>query len=87
MVYFIECDAAGSIWHIQSNPFITIVPLINIANDVTTVDGPVTLVDPIGVTAATYTMILAGGINNYTYDFATETVIPKAPANVTAPTT
>jgi hypothetical protein len=72
MIYFIECDAQGTIWHIQSNPFATIVPLINIG----AIKG-VTLTDPVGVSAATYNMILAGGISNFTYDSATQTVVSK----------
>jgi hypothetical protein len=79
MIYFIECDSAGNIWHIQANPFATIVPLVNIVEKLTDSKGnPIVLTDPIGVTASVYSTILAGGCHNFTYDTATETVIPKA---------
>jgi hypothetical protein len=83
MIYFIECDATGKIWHIQQNPMATIVPLVNIATF-----KEVTLLDPVGITVAQYNTIMTGGLNNFTYDAATNTVVPKpaAPAPASTPT-
>ena len=86
MIYFIECDAEGNIWHYQANPQITIVPLVNIASIQSAKDVPVQLTDPIGVSAATYNMIVSGGCENFSYDAVTQTVIPKVKPNVPATT-
>jgi hypothetical protein len=78
MIYFIECDAQGTIWHMQANPFATIVPLVNIAEKLIDSKGtPIVLTDPVGVSAATYNTIMTGGITNFIYDSATQTVVPK----------
>jgi hypothetical protein len=81
MIYFIEFDTAGNICHVCSDPVASITPLIN---RVTKADGTpylshqgLALVDPVGISLETYTTLMSGGIANFTYDQATQTVVKK----------
>ncbi len=94
MIYFIEHDSAGNIFHVCADPGATIVPLVNrvtfnkkdgvpnadaSGNPLSPANLP--LLDPVGIDAATYDLLISGGMTNYTYDQATQTVVKK----VTAP--
>lgn len=87
MVYFIELDATGNIYLTQANPQITICPLVNVLTWTSNGTDPVTypvLIDPIEITAAEFTMI-GNDCSGFTYDFTTQTVVPKV-ANAPATT-
>jgi hypothetical protein len=90
MIYFIECDTAGNIHHVCSDPKATIVPLINrvlfgnkdgtphrnaAGQDLAPSGLPLT--DPVGIPVTTFTTLMSDGIHNYTYDATTETVTKK----------
>ena len=90
MIYFIECDTAGNICHVCSDPMATIVPLINRvtfgnkdgtpnkdANGNDLAPSGLPLVAPVGIDVTTFNELMTGGVNNYTYNATTETVVPK----------
>jgi hypothetical protein len=93
MIYFIEHDSAENIFHVCADPGATIVPLINRvtfnkpdgtpnkdANGNPLSPANLPLLDPVGIDAATYTLLLKDGMSNYTYDQTTKTVVKKATA-------
>ncbi len=43
------------------------------------------LVDPVAITIDQFNAIMAGGLENFTFDIETQTIVPKAPANAPAP--
>jgi hypothetical protein len=94
MIYFIECDMAGNICHVCADPMVTIVPLVNRVlfrnkdgtpnkdsggNDLA--PSGLSLVAPVGITVTTYNTLMTGGLNNYTYDATTDSVVKKVAAN------
>jgi hypothetical protein len=81
MIYFLEHDNAENICHVCANPGLTIVPLVNIVSFPNLI-----LADPVGIDAATYDTLIAEGIQNFTYDAATKTVVKK-PATTTGTST
>jgi hypothetical protein len=96
MIYFIEHDVDGSIYHVVCDPKATIVPLVNRAK-FSTVDGTVfkdaagndlspynrPICDPVGITVNIYNQLVTGGVENFTYDITKQIVVPKV-ANATA---
>jgi hypothetical protein len=99
MIYFLECDTAGNICHVCADPMATIVPLVNRvtfgnkdgtpnkdANGNDLAPSGLLLVAPVGITVTTYNMLMSGGLNNYTYNATTETVVPKVAPNAPATT-
>ena len=90
MIYFIEHDSAENICHVCADPAATIVPLVNrvafskadgtpykdaSGNDLSPYG--LVLADPVGIDAATYNTLMAEGMQNFTYDTATKTVVKK----------
>lgn len=84
MIYFIEHDEAGNIVHVCGDPEATIVPLVNRVTfngpdgkPLKDADGAALssfgskLLDPVGIDEATYSELVSGGANNYTYDGST----------------
>jgi len=84
MIYFIEHDDAGNIVHACADPAITMVPLINRVTFNDASGNPLKdangtdlspygskLAEPIGVDEATYTMLVAKGLDKYACDTAT----------------
>jgi hypothetical protein len=87
MIYFLEHDSDGNILHICGDSGVTIVPLVNRVeyknldakgNQLSPANLP--LLDPVGIDAATYALLMKEGMSNYTYDQATKTVVKKAAA-------
>ena len=90
MIYFIEYDSAGDICHVCGDPMATIVPLVNRVT-FTNADGTpakdtngnplssygLPLADPACITADVFNTLVAGGVENFTYDPTTQTVSPK----------
>jgi hypothetical protein len=90
MIYYLEYDSTGTIYHAAADVAMTIVPLIPIAILKDASGNLITpFADPVGISAATYNMIVSGGIDNFIYDLTTSTVIPRVPANAstTSPAT
>jgi hypothetical protein len=90
MIYFMECDTAGNICHVCADPQATIVPLVNRvlfgnkdgtphkdANGNDLAPSGLLLTEPVGITVTTYNTLMSGGLNNYTYDVTTKTVVQK----------
>ncbi|MCU1251543.1 MAG: hypothetical protein JWQ49_4572 [Edaphobacter sp.] len=90
MIYFIEHDSAENICHVCADPGATIVPLVNrvafsksdgtLYKDASGNDlSPYGLIlaEPVGIDAAAYDTLLAEGMQNFTYDTATQTVVKK----------
>jgi hypothetical protein len=96
MIYFIEYDSAGDVCHVCGDPNATIVPLVNRVT-FNNADGTpakdangnnlspygLVLADPAGVTVDVYNTLIAGGVQNFTYNPTTQTVSPKV-TNATA---
>jgi hypothetical protein len=81
MVYFLEHDANGVIYHVASYPLATIVPLINVI-ELKKKDGSIIpLAEPVGIDEDTHNMLVADGFEKYTYDVTTGTVVKKAATN------
>ena len=75
MIYFLEHDADGVIYHAACYPSATIVPLINVVH-LKNADGtPKVLAEPVGIDAASFNTLTTEGISNYTFDSATEKIV------------
>ncbi|RZU39318.1 hypothetical protein [Edaphobacter modestus] len=78
MIYFLEHDSGGNIYHAACYPTATIVPLVNVVS-LKNADGtPKVLAEPVGITADTYNTLIADGISNYTFDATTGKITKKA---------
>jgi hypothetical protein len=96
LIYFIEYDSAGNIFHALADPSATIVPLVNRVlfstkgvpnkdangNDLSPSGLP--LEAPLGVDVTTFNSLIADGIDNYTCDPTTHAITKKVVANATA---
>jgi hypothetical protein len=77
MIYFLEHDSDGNIYHVCANPMATIVPLINVVS-LKNADGtPKVLAEPVGIDEATYNILTTDGMSNYTFDATTEKIVKK----------
>jgi hypothetical protein len=96
LIYFIEYDSAGNICHVCADPVATIVPLVNrvifngadglplkdsSGNALSVFNLP--LADPAGITAGQYQTLMAGGVENFTYNPTMQNVSAKVAANGT----
>ncbi len=81
MIYFLEHDEAGDIYHAGADPMATIVPLINRIS-VKNPDGTAhPLAEPVGIDLATYDTLIAGGLESYRYDAAAGAIVKKEVAS------
>lgn len=93
MIYFIEHDSAETIFHVCADPNATIVPLDNrvtfnkadgtpnVAADGTPLSpNNLPLLDPVGIDAATYALLIKDGMSEYRYN-PTISAVEKRPAS------
>lgn len=67
MIYFLEHNAAGSIFHVAGAPEMTIVPLVNIIT-LRNADGTeIPLELPVGISESDFDLLMSEGIQNYVY--------------------
>lgn len=94
MIYFIEHDDTGNIVHACSDPAATIVPLINRVtfrdangNPLLTASGDDaspfggTMLAPLGIDEATYTLLITNGLSKYMCDTASNNKVVARPTS------
>jgi hypothetical protein len=81
MIYFLEHDADGNIYHTAFYPLATIVPLINIVT-VKNGDGSLkSMAEPVGIDADSYNALISEGLDKYLFDPMTGKIVKKAATN------
>ncbi|WP_213805768.1 hypothetical protein [Granulicella sp. dw_53] len=80
MIYFLEHDSTGFIYHVCADPDASIVPLINRVLPLNADKTPVALSLPVGIDVATYSTLVTDGMDKYTFDSATNTIVKRVVA-------
>ncbi|WP_433963676.1 hypothetical protein [Tunturiibacter gelidiferens] len=77
MIYYLEHDSAGNIYHVACSIDATITPLVPMAILKDAKGDLITpFADPVGITSEQFNQLLNHN-DDFVYDIATETIVPR----------